>query len=74
MWHLVGWAIIRVLPRHRGRSAIEWAIRMHDAVTGGTIFWLNSGIDRGDIAYQDWCFVPPEYFLNPKEGAKKTLA
>lgn len=60
-----------LLPRHRGRSAIEWAIRMHDAVTGGTIFWLNSGIDRGDIAYQDWCFVPPEYFLNPKEGAKK---
>lgn len=60
-----------LLPRHRGRSAIEWAIRMHDAITGGTIFWLNSGIDRGDIAYQDWCFIPPEYVLNPKEGAKK---
>lgn len=60
-----------LLPRHRGRSAIEWAIRMHDAVTGDTIFWLNAGIDRGDIAYQDWCFIPPEYSLNPKEGAKK---
>lgn len=58
-----------LLPRHRGRSAIEWAIRMHDAVTGGTVFWLNSGIDRGDIAYQDWCFIPPEYYLDPKKGA-----
>lgn len=60
-----------LLPRHRGRSAIEWAIRMNDAITGGTIFWLNAGIDRGDIAYQDWCFIPPEYYLNPKEGALK---
>lgn len=60
-----------LLPRHRGRSSVEWAIRMHDAVTGGTVFWLNSGIDRGDIAYQDWCFIPPDYCLNPKEGATK---
>ncbi|MBO4233918.1 methionyl-tRNA formyltransferase [Riemerella anatipestifer] len=60
-----------LLPRHRGRSAIEWAIRMNDAITGGTIFWLNAGIDRGDIAYQDWCFIPPEYYLNPKDGASK---
>ena len=60
-----------LLPRHRGRSSIEWAIRMHDAITGGTIFWLNSGIDRGDIAYQDWCWIPPAYYLEPKKGAKK---
>lgn len=58
-----------LLPRHRGRSSIEWAIRMHDAITGGTFFWLNAGIDRGDIAYQDWCFIPPEYYLAPKKGA-----
>lgn len=57
------------MPRHRGRSAIEWAIRMHDAITGGSVFWLNAGIDRGDIAYQDWCFIPPEYYLDPKKGA-----
>ncbi|MRM95020.1 methionyl-tRNA formyltransferase [Riemerella anatipestifer] len=60
-----------LLPRHRGRSAIEWAIRMNDAITGGTIFWLDAGIDRGDIAYQDWCFIPPEYYLNPKDWASK---
>lgn len=58
-----------LLPRHRGRSAIEWAIRMQDAITGGSVFWLNAGIDRGDIAYQDWCFIPPEYYLDPKKGA-----
>lgn len=43
-----------LLPRHRGRSAIEWALRMRDIVIGGTWFWLDAGIDRGDIAYQDW--------------------
>jgi methionyl-tRNA formyltransferase len=46
-----------LLPRHRGRSSIEWALRMKDIITGGTVFWLNSGIDRGDIAYQDWIWL-----------------
>lgn len=59
-----------LLPRHRGRSSIEWAIRMKDPITGGTVFWLNSGIDRGDIAYQDWCHIDPRlYIMNPKEAA-----
>jgi len=61
-----------LLPRHRGKSAIEWAIRMRDPIIGGSIFWLNAGIDRGDIAYQDWRFVDPKCFgLNPAEAAKK---
>jgi methionyl-tRNA formyltransferase len=60
-----------LLPRHRGRSSIEWAIRMHDAITGGTIFWLNAGIDRGHIAYRDWCFIDPALFhMKPAEAAK----
>ena len=59
-----------LLPRHRGRSSIEWAIKMGDAITGGTIFWLNAGIDRGDIAYQDWIWIPPKLMENPKKGAK----
>jgi methionyl-tRNA formyltransferase len=59
-----------LLPRHRGRSSVEWAIRMREPITGGTVFWLNSGIDRGDIAYQDWCFVDPKLFnMKPKEAA-----
>jgi len=59
-----------LLPLHRGRSSIEWAIRMRDTVTGGTVYWLNSGIDRGDVAYQDWCFIDPRYFaMSPAEAA-----
>ena len=61
-----------LLPRHRGRSSIEWAIRMRDAVTGGTVFWLNDGIDRGDIAYQDFIFVDPKlYAMEPRKAAKR---
>ena len=60
-----------LLPRHRGRSSIEWAVRMRDAITGGTVFWLNSGIDRGDIAYQDFCFIDPKFYgIEPKNAAK----
>lgn len=59
-----------LLPRHRGKSAVEWAIRMRDPITGGTVFWLDAGIDRGDIAYQDWCFIDPKLFtMNPAEAA-----
>jgi methionyl-tRNA formyltransferase len=61
-----------LLPRHRGRSAIEWAVRMRDAVTGGSVFWLNAGIDRGDIAAQDWRFIDPALFgIDPKKAAAK---
>lgn len=44
---------------------------MREPVTGGTVFWLNSGIDRGDIAYQEFIHIDPKYFLNPKSGAQK---
>lgn len=61
-----------LLPRHRGRSAVEWAIRFRDVVTGGTVYWLNGGIDRGDIAYQDWCWIDPRlYEMPPKEAARR---
>lgn len=61
-----------LLPRHRGRSSIEWAIRMKEPITGGTVFWLNSGIDRGDIAYQDFCFIQPSLLsIDPKKAASR---
>ncbi len=60
-----------LLPRHRGRSSIEWAVRMGDAITGGTVYWLNSGVDRGDIAAQDWCFIDKKMqTLSPSEAAR----
>ena len=62
-----------LLPRHRGRSAVEWAIRMRDAVTGGTVFWLNAGIDRGDVLAQDWCFISPALHARPPAEAAALL-
>lgn len=60
-----------LLPRHRGRSSIEWAIKMRDAITGGSVFWLNGGIDRGDIAAQKFCFISPKlYAMDPKKAAR----
>ncbi|MCP4229864.1 MAG: methionyl-tRNA formyltransferase, partial [bacterium] len=62
-----------LLPRHRGRSSIEWAIRMRDTVTGGSVFWLNGGIDRGDVAAQDWCFVDPKLLTGSPRAAASIL-
>jgi len=49
-----------LLPRHRGRSAIEWAIRDRDMIAGGSVYWLDDRIDAGDIAAQDWCWIRPD--------------
>lgn len=50
-----------LLPRHRGRSSVEWTIRMHDAISGYTTFWADQGVDTGPIARQDWCHVDPRW-------------
>jgi methionyl-tRNA formyltransferase len=41
-----------LLPRHRGASAINWAVIMGDTKTGLTIFWPDGGIDTGPILLQ----------------------
>ncbi len=41
-----------LLPRHRGASAINWAIIQGDAETGVTWFWPDRGIDTGPILVQ----------------------
>ena len=38
-----------LLPRHRGRDAIRWALHMGDVVTGGTVYWLDDGADTADF-------------------------
>ena len=48
-----------LLPRHRGRDAIRWAVHMRETVTGGTVYWLDDGADTGPIAAQDWCWIRP---------------
>lgn len=49
-----------LLPLHRGRDAVKWAIRMGDRVTGGSIYWLSDTMDGGDIAARDFCFIRRE--------------
>lgn len=46
-----------LLPRHRGKAAVEWTIKEGDAIAGGTIYHLADRMDAGAIAAQDWCFV-----------------
>ena len=53
-----------LLPRHRGKSSVEWTIRMGDPIAGGTVYWLDSGVDTGPIARQDFCHVVPGWTAN----------
>ena len=48
-----------LLPRHRGRSAINWAIINGDTVTGITILWPDAGIDTGPILLQKEADISP---------------
>jgi methionyl-tRNA formyltransferase len=41
-----------LLPRHRGRSAINWPIIKGETETGLTVFWPDGGIDTGDLLLQ----------------------
>ena len=41
-----------LLPRHRGRSAINWPVIMGEPETGLTVFWPDGGIDTGDVLLQ----------------------
>ena len=41
-----------LLPMHRGRSAINWAIVNGEVETGITIFWPDKGIDTGPVLLQ----------------------
>jgi methionyl-tRNA formyltransferase len=41
-----------LLPRHRGISAMHWAIRQGETETGLSIFWVDAGIDTGPVLLQ----------------------
>lgn len=49
-----------LLPRHRGASAINWAIINGDTSTGLTIFWPDEGIDTGPILLQKEVAIDPD--------------
>lgn len=41
-----------LLPRHRGNDSVRDTIRAGDRVAGGTVYWLDEGLDTGPIAAQ----------------------
>lgn len=49
-----------LLPKHRGASAINWAIIQGDTRTGITIFWTDQGIDTGPILLQKEVAIGPD--------------
>jgi len=49
-----------LLPRHRGGSAINWAIIHGDIRTGITILWSDKGIDTGPILLQKEVEIGPD--------------
>ena len=48
-----------LLPRHRGGSAINWAIIQGETKTGISIFWPDAGIDTGPILLQKEADISP---------------
>jgi len=48
-----------LLPRHRGGSAISWAVIMGDTKTGVSIFWPDGGIDTGPVLLQKELEIKP---------------
>ncbi len=49
-----------ILPRYRGASAINWAVINGETETGFTIFWVDEGIDTGDILLQKKVPIGPD--------------
>ncbi len=49
-----------LLPRHRGGSAINWAIINGESRAGLTIFWPDKGIDTGPILLQKEVDIAPD--------------
>lgn len=48
-----------LLPKMRGRAALAWTILLGLERTGGTLFWMDEGVDSGPIAAQEAFDLPP---------------
>jgi methionyl-tRNA formyltransferase len=49
-----------LLPRHRGRSSINWAIIQGEKKTGVSIFWPDAGWDTGPVLMQRTVEIGPD--------------
>jgi methionyl-tRNA formyltransferase len=54
-----------VLPRHRGRDAVYWSIKMGDTETGVSWFWVTEKVDAGPIAAQR--IIPMPEDIRPRD-------
>jgi methionyl-tRNA formyltransferase len=54
-----------VLPRHRGRDAVYWSVKLGDAETGVSWFWVTDKVDAGPIAAQRKIAMPPN--IRPRD-------
>lgn len=61
-----------LLPLHRGRDAVRWAIRMGDKITGGSVYRLSNKVDGGNILAQAHVFIRPGD--TPEELWRRELA
>lgn len=50
-----------LLPRHRGIDSVRWTVHMRDPIAGGTVHWVDEGLDTGPIHSQRFCHVPPNW-------------
>ena len=48
-----------LLPKHRGRSSINWPIILGETETGLTVFWPDGGLDTGDVLLQRRTAISP---------------
>lgn len=48
-----------LLPKMRGRAALAWTILLDLKRSGGTLFWMDEGVDSGEIAAQEAFDIPP---------------
>jgi methionyl-tRNA formyltransferase len=49
-----------LLPRHRGGSAINWAVINGETKTGLSIFWPDEGLDTGPLLLQKEVPIDPD--------------
>jgi methionyl-tRNA formyltransferase len=49
-----------LLPRHRGASAINWAVVRGEVKTGLSIFWPDEGLDTGPLLLQKEVTIEPD--------------
>lgn len=48
------------LPENRGRGVIPWTILQGRSTTGTTLFWMDEGMDSGDVLMQERFRVAPD--------------